>query len=149
MRRGGRAALFTSDLSVNEFLLVKEAGFDPLGLVEGSSMNHIGYQQSMWNQNQEMTVLSEALYKARELAMARMEEEAAELGADGIVGVRLTARHFTWQSNLAEFVATGTAVSPRDGLDYRTPKVRSDEHEGGRHRGGQYRRGGATRGALM
>ena len=29
--------LFTSDLSVNEFLLVKEAGFDPLGLVVGSS----------------------------------------------------------------------------------------------------------------
>ena len=25
--------LFTSDLSVNEFLLVKEAGFDPVGLV--------------------------------------------------------------------------------------------------------------------
>ncbi|HEX8791656.1 MAG TPA: hypothetical protein VF765_11950, partial [Polyangiaceae bacterium] len=27
---------FTSDLSVNEFLLVKEAGFQPLGLVMGS-----------------------------------------------------------------------------------------------------------------
>src|SRR5579862_62346 len=92
MRRGGHATLFTSDLSVNEFLLVKEAGFDPLGLVVGSSIYHIGYQQSMWNQNQEMIVLSEALYKARELAMERMEEEANELGADGIVGVRLTAK---------------------------------------------------------
>ena len=34
---------FTSDLSVNEFLLVKEVGFDPLGLVMGSSIYHIGY----------------------------------------------------------------------------------------------------------
>src|SRR4051794_2337480 len=29
--------LFTSDLSVNEFLLIKEAGFEPLGLVMGTS----------------------------------------------------------------------------------------------------------------
>src|SRR3954465_6182983 len=40
-RPGG---LFTSDLSVNEFLLVKEAGFEPLGLVVGSSIYHIGFQ---------------------------------------------------------------------------------------------------------
>jgi hypothetical protein len=33
-----KAGLFTSDLSVREFLLVKEAGFDPLGLVVGSSI---------------------------------------------------------------------------------------------------------------
>ena len=39
-----RGGLFTSDLSVNEFLLVKEAGFDPLGLVIGSSIYHIGFQ---------------------------------------------------------------------------------------------------------
>ncbi len=82
-------ALFTSDLSVNEFLLVREAGFDPVGLVVGSSIYHIGYQQANWNQNQEMTVLTQAMYHARELAMTRMEEEANALGADGIVGVRL------------------------------------------------------------
>src|SRR5436305_3666827 len=82
-------SLFTSDLSTSEFLLVKEAGFDPVGLVVGSSIYHVGYQQSAWSQNQEMTVLTQAMYHARELAMTRMEEEAAALGADGIVGVRL------------------------------------------------------------
>ena len=46
-----KGGLFTSDLSVNEFLLVKEAGFDPLGLVVGSSIYHIGYQQSNWKQS--------------------------------------------------------------------------------------------------
>jgi hypothetical protein len=65
---------FTSDLSVNEFLLVKESGFEPLGLVLGSSIYHIGYQQAMWNQSQEMGVLTQAMYHARELAMTRMEE---------------------------------------------------------------------------
>ncbi len=49
-----KRGLFTSDLSVNEFLLVKDAGFDPLGLVVGSSIYHIGFQQSSWKQNMEM-----------------------------------------------------------------------------------------------
>src|SRR5271156_167622 len=73
---------FTSDLSVNEFLLVKEAGFEPLGLVVGSSIYHIGIQMAGWKKSQEMTVLSEAMYGARQLAMTRMEEEADQLGAD-------------------------------------------------------------------
>src|ERR1700761_7838799 len=72
----GNKGLFTSDLSVNEFLLVKQAGFDPVGLVIGSSIYHIGYQQSNWKQSMEMDVLSQAMYGARELAMTRMEEEA-------------------------------------------------------------------------
>jgi len=110
--RGGK--LFTSDLSVNEFLLVKEAGFEPAGMVVGSSIYHIGYQQSRWTKNEEMQVLSQALYHARELAMTRMEEEAQELGADGVIGVRLKVKHLEWNTDLAEFVAIGTAVFAKD-----------------------------------
>ena len=87
MRESGR--FFTSDLSVNEFLLVKQAGFEPLGLVVGSSIYHIGLQLRRWGKNQELDVLTQAMYHARELAMTRMEEEADHLGADGVVGVRL------------------------------------------------------------
>jgi uncharacterized protein YbjQ (UPF0145 family) len=112
--KGKQRKLFTSDLSTSEFLLVKEAGFDPVGLVVGSSIYHVGYQQSMWNQNQEMTVLTQAMYHARELAMSRMEEEAAALAADGIVGVRLEVNHKEWGHHVAEFVAIGTAVVHRD-----------------------------------
>src|SRR2546429_7715976 len=101
--------LFTSDLSVNEFLLVREAGFDPVGLVIGSSIYHIGYQFVGWRQNQEVNVLSQAMYHARELAMTRMEEEADALGADGIVGVRLEVGRHEWGGELAEFIAIGTA----------------------------------------
>lgn len=106
--------LFTSDLSTSEFLLVKEAGFDPVGLVVGSSIYHVGYQMAAWTQNQEMTVLTQAMYHARELAMNRMEEEAHALGADGIVGVRLDVNHKEWGSHVAEFVAMGTAVVHRN-----------------------------------
>ena len=119
-----RRGLFTSDLSVNEFLLVREAGFDPLGLVVGSSIYHIGFQQSRWSKSQEMTVLTQAMYYARELAMTRMEEEADSLGADGIVGVRLDVGRYEWGENLAEFIAIGTAVKHREGELHRAPNGR-------------------------
>ena len=102
--------LFTSDLSVDEFLLVEAAGFEPLGFVVGVSIYHIGYQQSSWKESQEMVVLSQAMYDARELAMTRMEEEADQLGADGVVGVRLEIGRYDWGENMAEFIALGTAV---------------------------------------
>jgi uncharacterized protein YbjQ (UPF0145 family) len=119
-----KRGLFTSDLSVNEFLLVKEAGFDPLGLVVGSSIFHIGFQQSSWKKSEEMSVLSEAMYTARELAMTRMEEEADQLGADGIVGVRLDVGRYEWGQDMAEFIAIGTAIKHRGGELHRAPNGR-------------------------
>jgi uncharacterized protein YbjQ (UPF0145 family) len=110
MRPGRSTSLFTSDLSVNEFLLVREAGFSPLGLVLGSSIYHVGLQLGRWSRNQELDVLSQAMYHARELAMTRMGAEAAVLGADGIVGVRLEVEFKEWGSDIAEFIAVGTAV---------------------------------------
>ena len=119
-----RAGLFTSDLSVNEFLLVRQAGFQPLGLVIGSSIYHIGIQLASYRQNQELTVLSQAMYEARELAMTRMEEEAEQLGADGVVGVRLDIGRYEWGENMAEFIAVGTAVKHRGGVLHRAPSGR-------------------------
>ena len=124
MKQEVQRGFFTSDLSVNEFLLVKESGFEPIGLVLGSSIYHIGYQQAMWNQSQEMSVLTQAMYHARELAMTRMEEEADQLGADGIVGVRLEIGRYDWGADLAEFIAVGTAVRHRAGELHRAPNGR-------------------------
>ena len=42
--------------------------------------------------------------------MERMEAEADELGADGIVAVRLTLSVHAWGTNIIEFLAIGTAV---------------------------------------
>ena len=61
-RKTGQAPRFTSDLSVDELILVHEAGFEPVGLVVGSSIYHIGYQFAGWGQSTEMTVLSRAMY---------------------------------------------------------------------------------------
>ena len=102
--------MFTSDLSVSEYVLLGEAGFEPLGFVIGSSIYHIGIQVGKWSQNQELQVLTQAMYNARELAMARMQAEAEHLGADGIVGVQLRMQAYVWGQDVLEFLATGTAV---------------------------------------
>ena len=59
-------------------------------------------------------MLTQAMYSARELAMTRMEEEADELGADGVVGVRLDVGRYAWGANMVEFLAIGTAVKHRE-----------------------------------
>src|SRR5246127_1168724 len=97
-----RAGVFTSDLSVSEYVLLGEAGFEPLGFVVGSSIYHVGLQVSRWGQNTELQVLTQA--------MARMRAEADHLAADGIVGVQLRLQMYAWGQNCLEFVATGTAV---------------------------------------
>ena len=119
-----RRGLFTSDLSVNEYLCVEKAGFEPVGLVVGSSIYHVGYQFAGLRQSMELDVLSQAMYQARELAMTRMEEEADQLGADGVVGVRLDIGRYEWGGDMAEFIAIGTAVRHKEGKLHRAPNGR-------------------------
>jgi uncharacterized protein YbjQ (UPF0145 family) len=118
--------VFTSDLSVSEYVLLGEAGFEPLGFVVGSSIYHVGLQVGRWSQNQELTVLTQAMYSARELAMARMRAEADHLGADGIVGVQLRMQMYAWGQDVLEFVATGTGVRALGGSGaHRAPDGRA------------------------
>ena len=107
--------VFTSDFSVNEFLLVRKSGFEPIGLCLGSCVYHVGIQYRSWSRNQEMDVLSKAMYHARELAMSRMRAEATAMGADGIVGVKLTIKQLEWNKRLLEFIAIGTGVVHGEG----------------------------------
>ena len=113
--------IFTSDLSVNEFVLLHGAGFEPIDLVMGVSVYHVGFQFTGLRQQQELPTLTEATYRARWNAMSRMQAEADSLGADGVVGVRLEWRHQGEGEHL-EFIAVGTAVryTPKPGA-YRRP----------------------------
>jgi uncharacterized protein YbjQ (UPF0145 family) len=115
---------FTSDLSVNEFVLTTQAGFEPLGLVMGTCIYHVGIQVSRWSVSQELALLSQAMYQCRELAMARMESEADALGADGVIGVQIRPLNYLFASDVLEFVAIGTAIKATDGTSYRTPAGR-------------------------
>jgi uncharacterized protein YbjQ (UPF0145 family) len=85
--------------------------------VIGNCVYHVAHQglRAAWKQvgrNQEMPTYTQALYEARELAMERMQTEASELEAGGIVGARITERSHGWGSHVIEFFAIGTAVVP-------------------------------------
>ena len=115
-RRGG--GFFTSDLSTNEFLLVRQAGFEPVTQVMGSSVYHVGWQQMPWTSSwqlpmggsAELDVLTDAWNEARGLAIGRLAEEAQRAGADAVVGVRLERKRFDTTGDLVEFTSFGTAM---------------------------------------
>src|SRR6201981_2972143 len=102
--------VFTSVFAVNGFFLGGKAGSEPIGLCVGTCVYHVGIQYGSWSKNQELDVLSKAMYRARELAMSRMRAEATAVGADGIVGVKLTIKRLEWNQHLLEFIAIGTGV---------------------------------------
>ncbi len=87
----GRA--FTSDLSGQEFWLVVDKGYQPLGLVLGNCVYSMGMAGSFFGNLKgnlvqgEVEQYSKLMYDARELALRRMQAEADALGADGVIGV--------------------------------------------------------------
>src|SRR5205814_525135 len=92
--REAGAPPFTSDLSGNDFWTLIQAGYRPLAMVMGSCVYHVAYQAlSAWfgnlGRNVELPNFTEAMYQARELAMARMQREAEQHAAEGIVGVSI------------------------------------------------------------
>jgi uncharacterized protein YbjQ (UPF0145 family) len=112
--------IFTSDLSGKDFALLNAAGYGVLGLVMGICVYHVARQSvSTWmknqNQNVELTLITEALYDSRELAMGRMQDDALALGAQGVVGVKVEEGTHSWGSHVIEFLAIGTAVTSLDG----------------------------------
>jgi uncharacterized protein YbjQ (UPF0145 family) len=104
---------FTSDLSANEYLLTKQAGCEPIGLVMGTSffkVGFFGYFRNGRRHSGELEVLTAAQRQARENALARLQAEAAQLGAHGVIGVRLQRRGKGWVPGLIELTAIGTAI---------------------------------------
>ena len=106
---------------------MRRTGYTPAGLVFGQSV----YYQLAWgrqissdappgvsaldwgrvNLNMERTDYTQAVAKARHLAMKRMETEADYLGAEGVVGVTVKTRRALIGKNLiVEFMALGTAI---------------------------------------
>jgi uncharacterized protein YbjQ (UPF0145 family) len=109
---------FTSDLTIDELLLIEDVGFEPLELVLGASYFHIGYQSAPYSQNQELVDMSQMMMHARQSAMAEIQSQAQALGADGVLGMRV---NIELEGHHAEFSAVGTAVRRRagDGAKYR------------------------------
>jgi uncharacterized protein YbjQ (UPF0145 family) len=109
----GRA--FTSDLSAQDFFRLLAAGAVPVAFVLGNCVYHIAHQSALQSlrqvgQNQEMMQFTQGVYEARELALTRMQVEAAAAQSSGIVGVTVEVKNHVWGEHATEFLATGTAV---------------------------------------
>lgn len=108
-------APWVSDLSVRDFCLLRQAGWRPLGLAFGSAFVQAPYRSvrqalGQARQNVELTNLTDALYAARERAMARMQEQALALGAGGVVAVQVVDAPMAFASHAVQFTAWGTAI---------------------------------------
>lgn len=109
---------FSSTLTTNEYLLAREAGYEPIGQVMGTSFMRVGfgnYRSSMTNSwmtaySTELTDVTYSYRQARLLAVERLKKEAAILGAHGIIGVHIKVKELDWASNVTEFTAVGTAI---------------------------------------
>ena len=103
----GRA--FTSDLSAQDFFRLLAAGAVPVAFVLGVCVYHIAHQSVMQSlrqagQNQEMVVFTQGIYEARELALGRMQAEAAQAGSSGIVGVTVVVPILKSSSEMYESI---------------------------------------------
>lgn len=129
--RAAAGGVKTSLLSANGAAGLVAAGFDVVGEVLGTTVMQIGWtgfggcgwnglgggrfgpgtmvtSSSRWSG---YAPYVDALKHGRNTAMSRMTQEAAALGADGVVGVRLTDERM--EGNKREFMALGTAVRSR------------------------------------
>ncbi len=91
--------LFLSTFSGQEFWVLRQAGFRPVGILVGNCVYFQVLSNDQWRvlmrlnaPNQELTEVSEAMYAARRLALNRLEEQAGKLGATGLVDVQVDAQ---------------------------------------------------------
>lgn len=108
-----KSDFFTSDLTSNEHLLTRHAGYHPISQVMGSCFYKVSFRGYSWTGSRttgELSALTQAQLSARDLAVSRLKQEAALLGADGVIGVRLKVGEYDWSSGLIEFTAVGTAI---------------------------------------
>jgi uncharacterized protein YbjQ (UPF0145 family) len=137
IERAAAGGVRTSLLSADGLAGLEVAGFDTVGEVLGTTVMQIGWSgwggcgwqpgygggllggaglggpatvspPSRWSGYEPY---ARAIRQGRDTALDRMRQEAAALGADGVVGVRLTEERMDGQKR--EFMALGTAVRSR------------------------------------
>jgi uncharacterized protein YbjQ (UPF0145 family) len=92
-----------TELSVAEYAMLVQGGFEPLGIVAWSSVFFTSYvfggmagggmlaggSLTMGVRNFELREFTQAIYSAREAVMGRITGQASALGASGVVGMQI------------------------------------------------------------
>lgn len=108
---------FISDLSIQDFVLLRRAGWRPLRLVCGASFVFVPRRNPVqvagqWAANVELENYTKALYQARTAAMERMQAQAIHVRGAGVVGVQLWEGTLEFARHAMQFAAMGTAIAP-------------------------------------
>jgi uncharacterized protein YbjQ (UPF0145 family) len=145
-----------TELSVAEYAMLLQGGFEPVGIVAWSSVFFTSYvfggmvgggmggPLTMGTQNFELREFTQAIYSARETVMQQITGQAASLGAAGVVGVKIghTVRAHSLSGGMGAgggvvggrelrgmmvtFTAVGTAIQQRATATVKAPKTTID-----------------------
>jgi uncharacterized protein YbjQ (UPF0145 family) len=140
-----------TELSVAEYAMLLQGGFEPLGIVAWSAVFFTSYvfgmvggggmlgggSLTMGTQNYELREFTQAVYSAREAVMQQITGQGAALGADGVVGVKIdhTVRPHTLGGGvgmrevrglMVTFTAVGTAIQQHGKSTVTAPKTTVD-----------------------
>jgi uncharacterized protein YbjQ (UPF0145 family) len=119
-----------TDLSMPDYILLRRAGYEPVGIVTSTSVFYIvpsrqtrrmttGWQRMQ--PNQELADFTQGVYEARENAIARATAQAEGLGAGGLVGMsvehdidvrEVEQNNQTREDLIVTFHIIGTAIAP-------------------------------------
>jgi uncharacterized protein YbjQ (UPF0145 family) len=138
---GGNGPVLT-ELSVADYAKLLSAGVEPLGIVAWSSVFFVGASYSTQRlggmnfiQNQELPEFTQGIYSAREIAVGRVTEQAARLGASGVIGVRIAhgirqvslgGGAYSRSGLMVTFHVIGTAIREDRATIPRAPKTTID-----------------------
>jgi uncharacterized protein YbjQ (UPF0145 family) len=116
----------TSDMTAEETWNVAKLGYAPMKLVIGTSVYSLGFiggiKSNLKNLVKgEIAELTQLIYGAREESLKRVKDQANEIGADDVLGIKTYI--YNLGSGLIEFMAIGTAVKRMEGLNTRSPQL--------------------------
>jgi uncharacterized protein YbjQ (UPF0145 family) len=109
----------TSDLSVDEGLLLHSGGWEPVDLVTGVCVQSVPVGVWNWGQGA-IGVASDAHNAAVAGAAARLRSECGKVHGHGVVGVRV---HVEVRPHHIEVALIGTAVRPVKGREIQSPFI--------------------------
>jgi uncharacterized protein YbjQ (UPF0145 family) len=135
-----------TELSVADYANLARAGVEPAGIVAWTSVFFVASSPEtelmggmggrlMFTENQEIPSYTQGIYAAREQTMQRLNWQAEQLGASGIVGVRIghsAQRQQVGSANrsrgglVVTFDAIGTAVRETGAVAQDPPKTTVD-----------------------
>lgn len=118
--------IVTSDMTTQEMWNLNKMGYAPMKMLIGTSVYSLGFVGGVTSMLKsfvkgEITELSSLIYEARENALAIINKEADEMGADEVIGVKTYV--YQLGSGMIEFMAIGTAVKKTPGLTSKSAEL--------------------------